>query len=376
MRSLQNDRSVIIKPADKGSAVVVWDRQDHLKEAERQLSDSSVYKEVKVTEKDLVDLVDKSNKIFANLERRNIIQEKEKNYFKFNFQKATNVGKFYLLPKIHNSLSKVPGRPVISNCGMPTEKVPEFLDHHLKQLMKQGESYIKDNGDFLEKLKRVEGIPKGTILVTADVVRLYPSIPHDGCLEILRKQYDKFKDKMVPIEDIIKMADFVVKNNLFEFDCKFYQQISGTAIGTKFAPPYACIFMDFIETEFLKTQAVKPWLWKRFIDDIFFIWTDSEENLNKFLKDLNEFHPNLRFTYEKSKEKINFLDLVIKLTDGKIVTDLYCKSTDSHQYLHYDSCHAEHIKRSIVFSQTLRLKRICSQESDLNSPVKELKKLV
>ena len=178
---------------------------------------------------------------------------------------------------------------------------------------------------------------------------------------------------MVPTEDIIKMADFVLKNNLFEFDCEFYQQISGTAIGTKFAPPYACIFMDFIEMEFLKTQAIKPWLWKRFIDDVFFIWTDSEENLNKFLKDLNEFHPNLRFTYEKSKEKINFLDLVIKLTDGKIVTDLYYKSTDSHQYLHYDSCHAEHIKRSIVFSQTLRLKRICSQKSDLNSHVKELK---
>ena len=92
------------------------------------------------------------------------------------------------------------------------------------------------------------------------------------------------------------------------------------------------------------------------------------------LKDLNEFHPNLRIKYEKSKEKINFSDLVvIKRTDGKIVTDLYCKSADSHQYLHYDSCHAEHIKRSIVFSETLRLKRICSQKSDLNSHVKELK---
>ena len=77
------------------------------------------------------------------------------------------------------------------------------------------------------------------------------------------------------------------------------------------------------------------------------------KKLNKFLKDLNEFHPNLKFTYEKSKEKINFLDLVIKLTDGKIITDLHCKPTDSHQYLHYDSCHAEHIKRSIIFSQTL-----------------------
>ena len=94
---------------------------------------------------------------------------------------------------------------------MPTEKISEFLDHHLKPLMKQGESYIKDTGDFLEKLKRVEGIPKGEILVTADVVGLYPSILHDGGLEILRKQYDKFNDKMVPTEDIIKMADFVFK---------------------------------------------------------------------------------------------------------------------------------------------------------------------
>ena len=45
------------------------------------------------------------------------------------------------------------------------------------------------------------------------------------------------------------MADFVLKNNLFEFDSKFYTQISGTAFGTKFAPLYACIFMDHIETE-------------------------------------------------------------------------------------------------------------------------------
>ena len=141
------------------------------------------------------------------------------------------------------------------------------------------------------------------------------------------------------------MADCVLKDNLFEFDCKFYQQISGTAIGTKFALPYACVFMGYVETEFLKTQAIKTWQQKRFIDGIFFIWTDSEENLNKFIKDLNEFHSNLKFTYEKSKEKINFLYLVIKLTDDKIFADLYCKPTDSHQYLHYDSCHAEHIKR-------------------------------
>ena len=71
MWSLQNDRSVIIKPAVKGSSVVVWDRNDYLKGAERQISDISIYKEVKVTEENLVNLVDKSNKMFASLERKN-----------------------------------------------------------------------------------------------------------------------------------------------------------------------------------------------------------------------------------------------------------------------------------------------------------------
>ena len=87
--------------------------------------------------------------------------------------------------------------------------------------MGRGESYINDTGDFLEKLKEVDEIPKGALFVTADVIGLYPSIPHDGGLEALQKQYDKFKDKMVPTEDIIRLVDFVFKNNLFEYDCKF-----------------------------------------------------------------------------------------------------------------------------------------------------------
>ena len=65
------------------------------------------------------------------------------------------------------------------------------------------------------------------------------------------------------------------------------------------------------------------------------VWTDSDENLNMFWKDLNEFHPNLKLTYEKSKEKTIFLDLVIKLTDGKTVTDLYSKPTDSQEIVTY-----------------------------------------
>ena len=78
--SLQNDKSVVIKPADKGSAVVVWDRNDYLKEAERQLSDEKTYEEIRVTEKDQVELVEKSNNLFSNLRRKHVITENENNF--------------------------------------------------------------------------------------------------------------------------------------------------------------------------------------------------------------------------------------------------------------------------------------------------------
>ena len=89
--------------------------------------------------------------------------------------------------------------------------------------MKQGESYIRETGDFLAKLKAAVEASKGAILVTADVVELYPSIPHSEGLDILKKQYEDYPNKKVSTEDIGKMADFVLKNNLFEFDSRFYK---------------------------------------------------------------------------------------------------------------------------------------------------------
>ena len=185
MRNLAEDRSIIIKPADKGSCVVIWDREDYLAEGYRQLSDHSTYTDIKkFNQKLMSDLTEKSNRIFKGLCNNKLITEKELKYFSFNFKNACCLGKMYLLPKIHKRLSDVPG-PVISNCGTPTEKVSEFLDHHLQPVMKGGRSYVKDTQDFLEKLKHLGKVPSNAILVTADVVGLYPSIPHEAGLEAL-----------------------------------------------------------------------------------------------------------------------------------------------------------------------------------------------
>ena len=108
--SLADDRSIVIKKADKGSAVVVWDRVDYIKEAQKQLKDENVYKKVNFKDQNLSELVDKSNHFFEGVKTKGYITDKnleyyitDKNleYFTYQYKKACNLSKLYLLPKIH-----------------------------------------------------------------------------------------------------------------------------------------------------------------------------------------------------------------------------------------------------------------------------------
>ena len=88
---------------------------------------------------------------------------------------------------------------------------------------------------------------------------------------------------------------------------------------------------------------------------------------------LNEFDPNLNFTYEKSDKQINFLDVIDKIQNNELVTDLFCKRVDGHQYLHYNPCHPKHVKISVVYNQALRIRKILSLEEDFKRHIEELK---
>ena len=48
--------------------------------------------------------------------------------------------------------------------------------------------------------------------------------------------------------------------------------------------------------------------------------------------------------YEKSQNRVNFLDFYVRLKDGAIFTDLRIKPTDGHQFLRYKSSHPSHAK--------------------------------
>ena len=84
----------------KVSCIVVWDRNDYDLEAEKQLSNPSVYRDVSTTENIGLILSKASKKMLSSLIRKGFITEKQLKYFTYEYIKATNLDKLYLLPKI------------------------------------------------------------------------------------------------------------------------------------------------------------------------------------------------------------------------------------------------------------------------------------
>jgi hypothetical protein len=186
-----------------------------------------------------------------------------------------------------------------------------FIDHVLQPLAQSYPDYLHNSTTLSCTLQDLT-VPDHAILVSIDVESLYPSIPQSQCLNIIYTEICNnphlftFNPNL-----IIRLLHININYNYFGFAHSTFQQIKGTAMGAAFSPTIANIFMSTIMKNFLHTQPIKPLLLTRYIDDIFLIWTNSEEELYSFLTDLNSFHPNLRFTHEHSTTSINFLDLTI-----------------------------------------------------------------
>ena len=101
-------------------------------------------------------------------------------------------------------------------------------------------------------------MPDDFILCTIDVLGLYPNIPHKDELQAMQKALDKQEGQTISTDSLILLVEFVLKNNVFEHNMRYFKQLNGTAIGTKFAPPYAILFMGYLEHEILNSLVEKP----------------------------------------------------------------------------------------------------------------------
>ena len=182
----------------------------------------------------------------------------------------------------------------------------------------------------------------------------------------MKRAYDKYQQKTVATKVLTTFLALILTLNNFIFNSKLYLQIKGRAMGTICTPAYANIFMAYFEEKFIYPLTyAKTLLSLRFIDDIFMIWTKSETDLIEFLDELNTKHTSIKFEFKYSRQQIEFLDTLAYIdNNNKLQATLCKKPTDRQNYLHSKSEHPYSLKKSIAYSQALRIKRICSTKNE------------
>jgi hypothetical protein len=371
MRELKQNSDVIIKPADKGSAIVIMDKEDYVFEAERQLGVGRHYREI--PEPQFPKNCEIFNQILETMRLKKLISTKEYNYLKASQNSRERI--FYLLPKIHKESQKwtipnriPPGRPIVSDVESESYAISKFIDYHLAPYATGHPAYVKNTYDFLDKLKQVK-TKKDALLISLDVDNLYTNIDNEMGIRAVSEAFAK--DPKPIHKYIIKLLRLSLEGNDFTFNGKHYLQISGTAMGKKFAPHFADITMAYWEATNLQNCDKQPRIYLRYLDDIFMIWEHSREEFDKFFQVLNTAHPNIKLKSSIQSQQLEFLDVLIY--KGEIFqkhntfdTKVYFKPTDSHALLHKESFHPKHTFAGLIKSQLVRFGRICQLESDFD----------
>ena len=165
-------------------------------------------------------------------------------------------------------------------CDGPTEKLSSFVDKLLQPIAQQQKSYLKDTTYFVNFIENTK-VPAEVILVSMDVTSLYTNIPQEEGIDTVCRAYEIFyrNEPPIPTQLLKRALRLILQENSFQFNGKNYLQTHGTAMGTKMAVAFSNIFMNKVDTEILSQSELKPRVWKRFIDDIFSLWTINRDRI-------------------------------------------------------------------------------------------------
>ena len=171
MKDLILDDSIVIRPADKGSGIVVLDASDYKNSIKKELEDSSTYTQI---DKDVTqDACKKLNKLLKSLRKEGVNTRELEQCMAV---KSVTAGKLKGNPKIHKPSR--PMRTIVSTINHPTEGIAKIAEDELRKGVEKLPSFIKDTTHFLSRLNHVnQPLPPDTLFFTMDVKGLYPNVP-------------------------------------------------------------------------------------------------------------------------------------------------------------------------------------------------------
>ena len=181
---------------------------------------------------------------------------------------------------------------ITSCCGTAIERLSGFTEFYLKPLSQNLPSFIKDSTDLINKIQALNAkgpFPVGSLLVSWDVVSMFPNIVSDLGITAVRKALESRSSKFPSTDYIAEAVE------ICQFSEQNFVHKHGTAMGPKNACSYADLAMGLIDEKAKLEGSLKPLLWWRYRDDIFDLWTQGLPKLLEFTDYINSLYPTIKF---------------------------------------------------------------------------------
>ncbi|CAG2193463.1 unnamed protein product [Mytilus edulis] len=296
LQSLRSNDRIIIKKADKNSSTVVLDKELYIKMANDQLNDNVHYE--RIYESHTTEVLDSINTIIHRLHNESYIDEVT---FKFLINdQGKRLGRLYFLPKLHkinqsdrekiktdiNHLQNVnvPGRPIVSLCNSPLEKIAQYIDYFIKPVVNKFWTYTQDTTSFINKLEKIRA-PADILMSSFDISSMYTNLHHTEIINAIDRAWPlimqcKFDIPVPPKKALLELLRISLANNEFEFNGQIFKQKVGVPMGSPMSPSLTDIRIYEIVSAILKRFPYSSdiSLLSVYRDDGFLLFKGSEQN--------------------------------------------------------------------------------------------------
>ena len=236
---------------------------------------------------------------------------------------------------------------------------------------------IKDSFLFVEEIRQLKLKPDESFLCFFDISSLFTNVPLAETIQVCADtpyEDDRIVPPTLPKDIFVQLmtaATFCVE---FNFNNIMFRLIDGVAMGSPLGPALANIFVGYYKNKLFASNS-KTFLYQRYVDDIFSIFT-TETQCDQFFAVLNSLHPSLRFTVEKEKDEVlPLLDVKIEKSSNKFLTSVYRKPTFTGLYTNWNSFELSKRKTNLVGTLVHRALKICSK-SKLQEELNQIRSIL
>ena len=404
LKEIENEKLFITK-ADKGGATLILDYNVALDSVTKALAKQENFVEEPIPEtKKMAEVQKIVKQKVLELHDAGIVTERDKKIIT-GLNENNNimhahcfkpvVPYVYPLFKIHKlsqeqikSKTTPPIRLVHATREGPLYRLEKWVSPYLTEVSRKfcEEEFILDSPALISCIKDInnnenlKGLGQKIHLFTLDVVNLYPSIDPDLALKSLQEALNSSNMDESKCQAVQVFTDLIFRNSYVCFQERVFRGTKGIPTGNCVSRQIADITLHVLLFATVKPLMENLWqlirIWKRYIDDVFGVWTGTERQFHLFVKTLNQLAQpyGIQFGDFQFGKEVNYLDMNIYLSENSTIDyRLYKKDTDARLFLQTNSFHPKHVFKSVVFSQMIRVIQRNSQDQTCVEDLTELK---